>query len=658
MAFNRSSNISVERQSLSPDSGSNAAVWIDSAALSSDSSRNVAFGTDGVSHGFSSSSYSSRNAAVGIDGDSLPAKSFEGPRAPSFEGLRAPSVANIVGSPRTENNICDENFEGLRAPSVANNIGRCRTDNVISGENVECLRAPRTENNVESFRAGNIIFGDGIEVETVRDEITVEQQIPHNSSRAQPEFMEVVVDKVIDVDEKAKSEIERLKFIVNETYDNFCKRVKQKKSTKLKARWNKDKQNAKEQIVKIEKEIEERRQRRDRANNEVMEVDAENGEPVLMGAMIDINRLNADEMVLNNESELVAQVEESFPDYCKRMKKKQSAKLKQKWLKDKTSAEEQIAKNEKEREKRRLAKEAQSENERKRKRDEAREIRNINNDNGGREAKKRRLENKRDNENRRRDNESEVEREARLDSQREIQNRLRENETEEEREARLNSQREIQNRLRENETEEQREERLSSKRDRENRNRELEDEEEREERLNAMRENYHEQQQNPRQEFAAANSENVEEFRTGPQDRECSECKALHFEGEAKMKNGAYDSCCNGGKVKVDIGPYPEELKRLMKREEGTNWRELDKNMLKYNTSMSFAYTKGEMRQLPGIFHYRIQGQMMHVLPRYTDPLPGHNPAFGQLWIVETNEAVEYRCQAPFALTCSREINV
>uniref|UniRef100_A0A914YXE1 ATP-dependent DNA helicase n=1 Tax=Panagrolaimus superbus TaxID=310955 RepID=A0A914YXE1_9BILA len=171
-----------------------------------------------------------------------------------------------------------------------------------------------------------------------------------------------------------------------------------------------------------------------------------------------------------------------------------------------------------------------------------------------------------------------------------------------------------------------------------------------------MRENYYERQQNPRQEFAAANSENVEAFNTGPMNFECSGCKALHFKGETRMRNGAYDSCCNGGKVKVNIGPYPEELKRLMKREEGTDWKELEKNSLKYNTSMSFAYTKGEMRQLPGIFHYRVQGEMMHVLPRYTDPLPGRNPAFGQLWILETNDAVEYRCQAPFASTCSREM--
>jgi hypothetical protein len=238
-----------------------------------------------------------------------------------------------------------------------------------------------------------------------------------------------------------------------------------------------------------------------------------------------------------------------------------------------------------------------------------------------------------------------------LDSQREIQNRLRENENEEERQARLSLKRDREKRIRENETEEERQARLDSQREIQNQIRENENEEEREERLNAMRENYHEQQQNPRQEFAAANSENVEAFRTGPQDRECSECKALHFEGETKMKNGAYDSCCNGGKVKVEIGPYPEELKRLMKREEGTNWRELDKNMLKYNTSMSFAYTKGQMRQMPGIFHYRCQGEFMHILPRYTDPLPGFNPVNGQLWVVETNDAIEYRCRAPFAST-------
>uniref|UniRef100_A0A914YRQ3 ATP-dependent DNA helicase n=1 Tax=Panagrolaimus superbus TaxID=310955 RepID=A0A914YRQ3_9BILA len=555
--------------------------------MSSDSGSNVPV-VDNIN--FSRSENGSSNASVD-DNFGLRAPCFDGLRAncfraPSFEGLRAPS------------------FNGLRAPCATNDVGSFQAENIICGESVNGFHAA---NNVGSSRADNIICGDGVEVETVREEV---QQIPENSGRAQPEFMEVAADEVVNVDENLINEIERLKLILNETYDDFCKKVKQKKSTKLKARWNKEKKNAKEHIEKLEKEITEKRQRRERGNNDVVEVDVQSGEPVLMGAMIDINRIRADELVLNNESELAAQVEESFADFCKRTKKKKSEKLRQKWLKDKMSAEEQIAKNEKERERRRLAKEGQSENVKKRKRDETRDLRNINNDNDGREAKKRRLDNMRESVNTQRENETEVEREARLNSQRENQNRLRENE----------------------------------------------DEEEREERLNEMREAYNERRQNPRVEFAAANSENVEAFETGPMNHECTKCKALHFKGETKMKNGAYDSCCNGGKVKVNIGPYPEELKRLMKREEGTDWRELDKNMLKYNTSLSFAYTKGEMRQLPGIFHYRVQGEMMHVLPRYTDPLPGQNPAFGQLWILETNDAVEYRCQAPFASTCSREM--
>uniref|UniRef100_A0AC34FI22 ATP-dependent DNA helicase n=1 Tax=Panagrolaimus sp. ES5 TaxID=591445 RepID=A0AC34FI22_9BILA len=484
--------------------------------------------------------------------------------------------SNSLGSSNATN---DDTIDGLRAPSF------------------EGLWAPSEVNNVESSRAENVIYGDGVEVETVREEETNVQRIPENSGATQPEFMEVVVEE--SDEENAKNEIERLKVIVNETYENFCHRAKQSKSTKLKARWNKGKKSAKERIEKLEKEIEER------ANSEV-----QSGEPILMGAMIDINRINADGLVLNNESELAAQVQESFDDYCKRLHKKKSEKLRREWNKKNMSAEEQIAKNDTERERIRLAKEAQSEKDRKRKREEARDLKNINKDNEGKAAKQRRLDNVRENMSTQRDNENADQTEARLNSQRELQNRLRENENEEERE----------------------------------------------ERLNEMRQAYRERQQNPREEFGAANSENVEEFRTGPQDCECTNCEALHFVGETKMRNGAYDSCCNGGKVKVEIGPYPEELKRLMKREEGTDWRELDKNMLKYNTSMSFAYTKGEMRNLPGVFNYRIQGEMLHVLPRYTDPMPGQNPAFGQLWVLETNDAVEYRCQAPFASTCSREM--
>ena len=255
-----------------------------------------------------------------------------------------------------------------------------------------------------------------------------------------------------------------------------------------------------------------------------------------------------------------------------------------------------------------------------------------------------------------RENENEEERLARLALQRELQSQMRENENEEERLARLNSQIVIQNRLRENESEEERLARLASQRELQSELRENENAEERSVRLEGMREAYYERQRNPPGEFSAANVQNVEPFRTGEWDVECSKCNALHFKGETRQASGAYDSCCNGGKVKLNIGPYPEELKRLMKREEGTDWREFEKNSLKYNTSMSFAYTKGEMRQLPGIFHYRIQGEMMHILPRYTDPLPGRNPAFGQLWVLETNDAVEYRCQAPFASTCSREM--
>ena len=141
-------------------------------------------------------------------------------------------------------------------------------------------------------------------------------------------------------------------------------------------------------------------------------------------------------------------------------------------------------------------------------------------------------------------------------------------------------------------------------------------------------------------------NENAEEFRIGDMHVPCNHCGALKFRNERF-------NCCNNGKVVLtQLQPYPERLKNLIQGENQESV-EFRRNIRNYNCAFSFA-SFGVKLALPhgrGPYCFRIQGQTYHnTTPLYPTVNP---PQYGQLYIIDANEALQHRMEAPRNNNCS-----
>ena len=145
--------------------------------------------------------------------------------------------------------------------------------------------------------------------------------------------------------------------------------------------------------------------------------------------------------------------------------------------------------------------------------------------------------------------------------------------------------------------------------------------------------------------------EQVEPFYLGPMTRRCEYCSALRFETESK-------NCCQNGKVKIaDLSsPYPEELKSLL-----TGCHEYSKhfheNIRQYNSAFSFVSMGAQISPPPGFgpYCFRIHGQIYH-RSGTLHPHDGEQPQYGQVYIMEANQAIECRMQKKENANCKEEI--
>uniref|UniRef100_A0A914M820 Uncharacterized protein n=1 Tax=Meloidogyne incognita TaxID=6306 RepID=A0A914M820_MELIC len=245
-----------------------------------------------------------------------------------------------------------------------------------------------------------------------------------------------------------------------------------------------------------------------------------------------------------------------------------------------------------------------------------------------------RLEKQRERNRKRIANESEIERENRLSTKRE-KSRIRfENETEVEREIRLEK-----NRKRfASESEVERENRLKNKRNRINNETEIE----RENRLAYFKANKIRNRLSAVQLYAAGDSSNVNSHRLGRMDVECTYCGALHFpEEKISNKGSMFKDCCHYGKVHLTMLPedeFPDLLKNLFMRLDARhkNFFDCIRNL---NSSVSMASMNPLRYRYPsnrGPYCFRICGQIYHRMNLALNPDPEDEPAYGQVFIVDT----------------------
>lgn len=143
----------------------------------------------------------------------------------------------------------------------------------------------------------------------------------------------------------------------------------------------------------------------------------------------------------------------------------------------------------------------------------------------------------------------------------------------------------------------------------------------------------------------------VDEHHIGLMATKCTSCGALHFLQERPQRRSTFNDCCRHGKVLLgwDTTSFPEELKKLLLREHVHSQEFLD-NIRNYNSAMSFASInckQDKRTQSGGPYCFRIHGQIYTRFNNAAHPSGDSPPSYGQLYLVDTEEATRHRSAVP-----------
>jgi hypothetical protein len=128
----------------------------------------------------------------------------------------------------------------------------------------------------------------------------------------------------------------------------------------------------------------------------------------------------------------------------------------------------------------------------------------------------------------------------------------------------------------------------------------------------------------------------------------CRYCNALRFKGESL-------NCCHNGKVDLPpIHPYPPNMNELLTGNNAKSHNFHD-NIRNYNSDMAFASFGAQTSLLPGIYSFRIHGQIYHQTGTL-HPQPNQSPKYNQLYIIEGDQAVEARMRRKDNQNCRHDI--
>ena len=143
----------------------------------------------------------------------------------------------------------------------------------------------------------------------------------------------------------------------------------------------------------------------------------------------------------------------------------------------------------------------------------------------------------------------------------------------------------------------------------------------------------------------------VEPYTIGIMNGHCNYCGALQFRNE-KI------NCFHNGKVELPpIGPYPHEFKDFLTSNNAVSHHFLE-NIRQYNSSMAFAYfVANDLGPLQGRgpYTFRLHGQVYHMAGTLHPP-EGKPHTYGQLYIIEGDQAVEMRLSHRENQHCRRKI--
>jgi len=139
--------------------------------------------------------------------------------------------------------------------------------------------------------------------------------------------------------------------------------------------------------------------------------------------------------------------------------------------------------------------------------------------------------------------------------------------------------------------------------------------------------------------------DNVAEFYIGSMNVSCVHCNAKHFAAEKiSNKGNSFHDCCNHGKVYLQPLPeFPHFLKSLYE-ENHEKSNQFFNYIRTYNSSFSFASFNANVVNFsgrrPGPYCFKIQGQIYYQINTALYAAENENPTHGQLFIIDSSEAI------------------
>jgi hypothetical protein len=140
----------------------------------------------------------------------------------------------------------------------------------------------------------------------------------------------------------------------------------------------------------------------------------------------------------------------------------------------------------------------------------------------------------------------------------------------------------------------------------------------------------------------------VTEHYIGEMNISCDHCEAKHFISEKVANKGnSFNDCCNHGSIKLNPLPQPPyELYELFTGNHPKSQHFYNRIRV-YNNTFSFASFDANLSnfitQRRGPYCFKIQGQIYYQINNALYPAPNETPSYGQLFIVDNNEATECR---------------
>jgi len=140
-------------------------------------------------------------------------------------------------------------------------------------------------------------------------------------------------------------------------------------------------------------------------------------------------------------------------------------------------------------------------------------------------------------------------------------------------------------------------------------------------------------------------------------DQICPKCGAFNFKDE--KVSDYYTICCQNGKINLPPIQEPCKIIKDLYTKNDTESLNFRENIRNYNNSTAFASMIAQLDPLmkkSGPYFFKIHGQVFHQLSQSLTPDESEDPAYSQLFMLDTKQATEQRMKHPANAKCLESV--